>query len=109
MFESAAARQAAIARAVGARDEAVGRVAENAPHDWMRLARMTVLRVAAELPTFTTDDVWHELQAVPPEPRALGAVMKSLSAEGRIRPLPTWVQSTRAECHARPIRVWQAS
>lgn len=102
LFDGEGARDA-----IQARDEAIARVQENAPPDWMQEARRTVLAIAETRSSFTTDDVWAALEGAPPEPRALGAVMKGLSREGKIRATSAWRQSVRAECHARPVRVWE--
>lgn len=92
--------------AIQARDEAIARVEEHAPPDWMQQARSAVLAIAEARASFTTDDVW-QLVGAPPEPRAMGAVMQRLSKEGKIRATSAWRQSVRAECHARPVRVWE--
>jgi len=92
--------------AAQARDEAIARVEEHAPIDWMEQARRTVLRLSEGRAFFTSDDVW-EILGSPPEPRALGAVMQRLSREGKIQATREWRQSVRPECHARPVRVWK--
>lgn len=90
------------------RDEAIARVARTTPPVWARRTREVVLRLARTGKPFTTDDVWKRVKA-PPEPRALGAVMRDLQRAGKIRPRLEWVQSSRPECHARPVRVWERS
>jgi hypothetical protein len=91
-----------------ARDEAIERVGNAAPRDWMDDAKSAAMLVALARFDFTTDDVWKALgDAAPPEPRAMGAVMKSLAAEGRIRATGEYRKSVRVECHARPVAVWR--
>ncbi len=87
-----------------ARDEAIDRVSANADPTWMKEARSVVLSIVG---AFTTDDVWSRLLTRPHEPRALGAVLRDLQAEGHIEPTGNYVPSTRPECHARPVRQWR--
>lgn len=94
-----------------AKDEAIDRVERNAPPDWIATARTVALRIAHAIPSgFTTDAIWTILEASgngnPPEPRALGAVMKRLADEGVIRKTGEYVNSLRPECHNRPIPIW---
>ena len=91
-----------------ARDEAVRRVERAAPEAWMQAARDATVQVALSRFDFTTDDVWAALgDETPPEPRAMGAVMKALAGEGRIRATGEYRKSVRVECHARPVAVWR--
>ena len=90
-----------------ARDEALARV-EAGAGDWVQRARDAVTMVALARFDFTTDDVWDALgEDRPAEPRALGAVMKQLAAEGRIRATGEYRKSQRVDCHARPVAVWR--
>lgn len=87
---------------------------ENAPPAWALSAREAVLRLAAIYPHgFDADHVWHELHQCgagqPPEPRALGGVLKALAHEGRIRNTGEYRKSRRIENHHRPIPVWIAA
>ena len=91
-----------------ARDEAIRLVAEGSPAGWLDRARAKVLDVAGARFDFTTDDVWVALgEDKPPEPRALGAVMKALAHEGAIRATGEYRKSVRVGCHARPVAVWR--
>ena len=90
-----------------ARDEAIARV-EASAGDWIQRARDAATMVASARFDFTTDDVWDALgDDRPKEPRALGAVMKQLATEGRIRATGEYRKSHRADCHARPVAVWR--
>lgn len=85
-----------------------------APPAWRSAARSAVLHLAATMPNgFDADHVWRELEdrraPIPPEPRALGGVLKSLSREGRIRKTGAYRESRRAVNHGRPIPVWRAA
>lgn len=90
------------------RDEAIARVDES--HDtWIeRIAIPAILQALQKNDgRITTDDVWREIGDVsPPEPRAMGAAMMRAKRGHFIRPTSEWVNSSRADCHARPIRVW---
>lgn len=90
-------------------DEAIQRAAENADREWYRSALDIVWSLGN---TFTTDDVWAALdrhgEPAPHEPRALGAVMRDARKRGWIAPTSEYRQSTRPECHGRPVRVWKA-
>ena len=94
------------------RDQALVDVAVNADPDWWQHAVNIVRDVAATSFDFTTDDVWCELErrniATPHEPRAIGAVVVAVKRLGLIAPTNRYRPSSRPECHARPIRVWQA-
>jgi hypothetical protein len=91
-----------------ARDVAIRQVEAAAPGEWMRRARDAALLVSLARFDFTTDDVWTALDGLePPEPRAMGAVMKGLAAEGLIRATGEYRKSVRVECHARPVAVWR--
>ena len=92
--------------------EAVARVERNADSEWLLWAERAVVEAAADN-RFTTDDVWHLLDAwrveAPHEPRALGAVMRRMARVGVIRSTGEYVKSERVECHGRPIVVWSAA
>jgi hypothetical protein len=91
-----------------ARDAAIRQVQAAAPGVWMRRARDAALLVSLARFDFTTDDVWTALEGLePPEPRAMGAVMKGLASEGLIRATGEYRKSRRVECHARPVAVWR--
>ena len=62
---------------------------------------------------FTTDDVWLLLLgkgvAMPPEARALGAIMQAAARGGYIRKTGDYRESERAVCHRNPKAVWQGT
>jgi hypothetical protein len=91
-----------------ARDEAISRVEAHAPEGWVQRARDTVTLIAMARFDFTSDHVWDALgEDRPPEPRALGAVMKAMARDGLIRATGEYRKSTRVDCHARPVAVWR--
>lgn len=91
--------------AAEARDRAIDIVEANMPNDWREEASRIIFRLARTCDEFTTDEVWAGLSQ-PPEPRALGAVMRQAQRDGWIRPTDRVRNSVRVECHARPVRVW---
>lgn len=89
-----------------ARDEALGRVQGAAPAPWLGAARQAVRDLAATGREWSSDDVWATLPH-PPEPRALGAVIRQMAAEGVIESTGRTKPSERPDCHARPVQCWR--
>lgn len=90
-----------------AANRAIQQVEAHAPPDWMERAFQAAKHVATIRDEFTTDAIWY-LVGAPPEPRAMGAVMRRIQVAGLARPTDRTVESKREECHARPVRVWQS-
>ena len=97
--------------AIVERDEALDRAERNANDAWKQTVEAVVLHLARMRPTFTADDVWTHLQShcdvSTHEPRALGAILRKLTAENKIRPTGGFAPSVRR--HAAPIRLWTAA
>lgn len=95
------------------RDEAITRAREHAPDEWYSLAWDAVRIVARAADEWTTDEVWALLDErgapAPPEPRAMGAIMRDVKRRGLATPTDRTRLSTRPDCHRRPIRVWRSS
>lgn len=93
-----------------ARDAAIAQVEQAADERWKALAMSAVKTIASQQASLTTDDVWEWLHregvTAPPEPRALGAIMKKAAGTKLIRSTMYTEQSARERCHARPLRVW---
>lgn len=85
-------------------EEALCRVEANAPADWKNSAEALLSALAASGIPFTADDIWKTLPQ-PPEPRALGAIIRAAARDGRIRRMG-FMQSVRACCHQRLVAVW---
>ena len=106
-------RMERMTTATDTRDKAIAQVATNTDPAWWNKAIETVIAVARTSFDFTTDDIWQQLATAPlptpHEPRALGALMIAAHRAGLIAPTDRYRQSKRPECHARPIRVWQAT
>lgn len=91
-----------------ARDAAIARAGDNAA-TWVERAEAAVCRLAGMRGEFTTDEVWAELgDDAPPEPRAMGAVMRALAGVGVIEATDRTRESVRPGCHRRPVRVWRS-
>ena len=93
------------------RDAAIDQARDHAPEDWYRLANRAVVEVTRTHGLFTTDDVWAVLDRwdapAPPEPRAMGAVMRDIGRSRVAVPTDRTRLSERPECHRRPLRVWR--
>jgi len=95
-----------------AAERAVQRVGAAAPIAWRHHARRAVLWCSRQFPDgFSTDQVFEALAAAdvppPPEPRAMGAVIRRVQREGRIAWGGEWRPSSRTINHGRPLRVWR--
>lgn len=92
--------------ATQARDEAIEQVKRSTPAEWAKDARTCLVAILMTQRTATTDDVWQVI-GQPPEPRALGGVIKDMVDNRTIEPTGEYVASIRPKCHARPVRVWR--
>lgn len=77
---------------------------------WVRCALRAMRRVAPCLGSFSSDQVWGELDRMqihtPAEPRAMAAVFNYAKRHGWIESSMTFVKSKRSVNHGRPVRVW---
>ena len=105
--------QTKMTTATDTRNKAITQVATNTDPTWAAQTMLIIKQIATNTFDFTTDDIWEQLKTsplpTPHEPRALGAVMIAVQRCGIITATDKYRQSTRPECHARPIRVWQAA
>ena len=85
-------------------EDALARVEAGAPQTWRTAAEAVLAGLAATGKPFTTDEVWAMLPQ-PPEPRAIGALMRHAARAGKIRRIG-WRESLRPECHRRPVAMW---
>lgn len=79
-----------------------------APADWLRKAQDAVRQLADQGQEFTTDEVWARVPP-PPEPRAIGVVMRWAAESGLVVNTKRHRSSRRPGCHARPVTVWAPS
>lgn len=100
-------RQGELFKADGMR-----RAEEHAPVSWRGHAELAVQYVAERRERFTTDPVWRVLEAWdvarPPEPRALGPLMKAACTWGWCEPTDNTVLSVLPQNHRRPVRVYRS-
>ena len=89
-------------------DEAVTRAGAGAPTEWTLAARDALRGLAAGGEEFTTDELWSLVEH-PPEPRAVGAVIRWGVMQGLIIDTGRARKSRRPECHARPVTIWTAT
>ena len=75
---------------------------------WTGEAERAVLRVASRRRSFTTDEVWATGMVPPPEPRALGNVLKRAAALGLIARTDRFVPTKRKSRHGAPVAVWRS-
>ncbi len=89
---------------------AVDSVGRHANSDWIAAAEFYGRLVARSHPTLTSLDVIDRIPAYfsTSEPRALGAVMRSLARAGVIKRTDSFVQSNLRRNHNRPVRVWRS-
>lgn len=88
------------------------RVYQAAPEDWKAWAYLAIRYIAKRRAEMTTDPVWYMLEAWdvpgPPEPRALGPVMRGAAALGWIEATNRTHKSVRPGCHRRDLRVYRS-
>ena len=92
-----------------ARDEAMGRVEENADEVWMQEARQALWETIKRIGTggtFTTDDIDC---STPHEPRAWGPIMLKAARARVIEKTGAMRESNSARCHARPKALWRVT
>lgn len=104
--------QLSLTDAESRRDDAIARAERHALQEWKDTTMQIIKVLAIAYPTFTTDDVWLELNRTPHvgthEPRALGSMMRAAYKLGWVAPTDQYVKSRRPECHARPVKVWRS-
>ncbi len=78
---------------------------------WVRCGLRAMRRVAPNLGSFSSDDIWHELERMeilpPEEPRAMAAVFNYAKRHEWVESTMQFVKSTRRTNHGRPVRVWR--
>lgn len=93
-------------------DEALIAVEIAADPEWFATCEEAVRTLAKRNDRFTTDDVWDLLDGSgvsTKEPRAMGAVVRKIAAEGVIASTGEYWLSRRPESHRRPMRVWRGT
>ena len=75
---------------------------------WRGKAEKAVLKVANRRSFFTADNIWATGLEEPPEPRALGNVLKRAAAMGLIERTGRFRTTKRASRHGAPLAVWRS-
>lgn len=95
------------------RDAGIDAAQAGAPPDWYAAAQAAVRQICRHRLRFTTDDVWRSLEedygfGSPPEPRAMGAVMRHARKQRWCRATEHFRPSERPVAHRKPCRVWES-
>lgn len=103
----AAMRQGEMFKADG-----MARAEMHGPPSWRGQAELALRYVAERRERFTTDPVWSVLDQRqvprPPEPRALGPLMKAACGWGWCEPTGDYTLSVLPQNHRRPIAVYRS-
>ena len=89
-----------------ARETALQTVERGASRQWKDKALEAVRVCCLENVEFLADLVWEYLDEKPPEPRAMGAVMRKAEKAGYCSKTDTFRPTTVVSNHRAPKRVW---
>lgn len=94
-----------------ARDEAIARVTDHMKAEWKREALRSADRVMLRMESFTTDDIWLDLEKrgveAPHEPRAMSAIVGILKRGGEIEFTGVRLFSVLTRGHAREVKLYK--
>ena len=90
------------------RDDGIERAEQGAPFGWSDEALALVQTLAKQHPYICSDDLWAAGLSDPPEPRALGAVMRAAVKKGYIETTSHFVNTFQESRHRAPVRVWHS-
>ncbi len=76
--------------------------------DWIDYAVQVIERLARQYPEFTADLLWENVSYQPEENRAAGPAFVRARKLGYIERIDRFVDSSRASCHHKPVRVWRS-
>ncbi len=97
------------AAGVAARETAISRASKGSPPGWADTALAAVQRCCQAHPSFITDLVWQYIDDKPPEPRALGPVMRRAEALGYCSKTDKFRPTAIVSSHRGPRRVWNSN
>ncbi len=97
------------AAGVAAREAAISRASKGSPPVWADGALRAVKLCCEGTPSFITDAVWEYIDDKPPEPRALGAVMRRAEAIGYCSKTDRFRPTAIVSSHRGPRRVWKSN
>lgn len=92
-----------------ARDAAISRVDRAASPEWKARALGAVRFCCLLNEVFTTDSVWEYLEEKPPEPRAMGPVMRRAEAAGYCSKTESFRPTALVSGHRGPRRIWKSN
>jgi len=93
--------------ALGRKREQLGKVLENAGHDWRMLARLVVRTMDGK--QVTGEDIrlkCCELEIIPHDPHAWGAFVNLLIKEGRLIPTNRYIPMRGEKSNARRTQIY---
>ena len=91
------------------RDDGISRAGRHADPTWRDAAYKAIADLAHGQAAFTTDQVWEQLYRAgftTPEPRAMGAVMRSAAHAGLIVKSDRVTPTNRTAANRRPVAIW---
>jgi len=101
--------------AEAAKNEAMASADAGADTEWKEAVELVIRAICSGLDfggTFTTDLVWEYMEMhfpgiTTPEPKAMGPMMARMARLKLIEKTNMVQDSTRVECHARPVAIWK--
>ena len=94
---------------IKARETALQAVERGAPREWKDKALEAVRACCLGNPEFLADLVWQYLEDRPPEPRAMGAVMRKAEKAGYCSKTDRFKPTAVVANHRAPKRVWKSN
>lgn len=93
-----------------AREKAIHAVDDHTQQWWREEAFKAADRVMSRLETFTTDDIWINLERrgveAPHEPRAMGPIIRVLTKSQEIKFTGRYTQSVIPRGHGRTVKIY---
>ena len=86
--------------------DALARVEQGSDPDWLDEAHRVLDNVISAGKPFISEHVMARILTPCREPRAMGALIRQASREGRIKPTGRYVTGERRTSHCRPQREW---
>jgi hypothetical protein len=93
-----------------ARERAIHSVEDHTQQWWREEAFKAADRVMRRMESFTTDDIWIDLEKrgveSPHEPRAMGPIVRVLTGSGEIKFTGAYTQSVIPRGHGRTVKIY---
>lgn len=101
-----------VNKEIKTKQQAVDEVENNANKVWLYTAQRIVETLAKTKVTFSSDDVWEELDRIrmnrPHEPSAMGAVFRNCARNKVCRKTGRYFPSKQSTNHQRDIAEWES-